>query len=62
LGDKLKGVLATLAALAVVVASVASGLAIGKSGKPEQPPVMQQNQPYMESPFQYLEDQGEHLP
>jgi hypothetical protein len=61
LGDKLKGVLATLAALAVVIASILSGLALSKWNTPEKSD-SSIVQPYMESPFQYLEDQGEHLP
>ena len=63
LGDKLKGVLATLAALAVVIASILSGLALSKWNTEDKPVVQQSSDPlYIESPFQYLEDQGEHLP
>lgn len=63
MSDVLKGVLATLAAGTVVAGSILGGMALSRTD--DKPAVQQttQDQPvYRESPFQYLEDQGEHLP
>ena len=59
-GDQLKGILQALAAVAVVAAALWGGT---KLAQPTSPTNNQSiTQPYIESPFQYLEDQGEHLP
>jgi len=69
--DMYKWILGTLAALAVLAASAFSGFKFGeKDTMGVVPPAIVQDpgilippeDVYRESPFQYLEDQGEHLP
>jgi len=59
-GDKMKGILQTLAAVAALAAAAWGGSQWASSDKDVPTTVIQQ--PYQESPFQYLEDIGEHLP
>ena len=59
-GDQLKGILQALAAVAVVAAALWGGTKLAQSTSPTNNQSI--TQPYIESPFQYLEDQGEHLP
>jgi hypothetical protein len=64
--DMYKWILGTLAAIGVVGASAFSGFEFGKKDTKEVVPPTTVQQPvknvYRESPYQYLEDQGEHLP
>jgi hypothetical protein len=64
--DMYKWILGTLAALGVLGASAYSGFKIGEQDTKEVVPPTVVQQPiqdvYRESPYQYLEDQGEHLP
>lgn len=60
--DQTKGILQTLAAVAALGAALWGGMQLGK---PEPTKDIQKEtvtQQYQESPFQYLEDIGEHLP
>ena len=61
-GEKMKGILQTLVAIASLVAAAWAGnqlFSLNKTPTPEKEVVIQ---PYQESPYQYLEDIGEHLP
>jgi hypothetical protein len=64
--DMYKWILGTLAALGVLGASAFSGFKLGEKDTKEVAPPTVVQQPiqdiYRESPYQYLEDQGEHLP
>ena len=58
--DKMKGILQTLVAVAALVAAMWGGSKLAQLDTPKDTQIIQQ--PYLESPFQFLEDQGEHLP
>lgn len=61
MSDKVKGILQTLAAVGALGVAVWGGSQfIGDDDKGNDK--QQQVMPYYESPYQYLEDEGEHLP
>jgi len=60
--NKMKGILQTLVAVAALVAAAWGGNKIAQLNNTPQMDLQTMQQPYRESPFQFLEDQGEHLP
>ena len=60
-GDKMKGILQALAGVAVVGAALWGGTKLADNNTDKNTDI-NLAQPYQESRFQYLEDQGEHLP
>jgi hypothetical protein len=60
--DKTKGILQTLVAIAALVAAAWGGNKLAQLNNTPQMDLQTMQQPYQESPFQFLEDQGEHLP